>query len=141
METAPLPNVSLAKLRSALEVSWDRRTAHLQAHQPGNPALGQCYPSARLVQWFFPSFEIASGRVETGSSLEWHFWNIDPAADPARHVDLTWQQFAEGSKVVQFEILDRHALNDSRPTIERCQLLLERVLMQLGATAAIDLSR
>jgi hypothetical protein len=110
-------------------------------HQPGNPALGQCYPTARVVQWFFPRFEIASGQVQAGSSLEWHFWNIDPVADPARHVDLTWQQFAEGSKVVQFKILDRHALNDSPPTIERCQRLLKRVLMHLGATATTDLSR
>jgi hypothetical protein len=124
--------VSLASLSSALSTSWDRRTAYLGAFQPGNPALGQCYPTARVVQWFFPRLEIASGQVETGSSLEWHFWNIDPAPDPAEHVDLTWQQFAPGSKVVHFGILDRHALNDSLPTVERCELLLDRILTKLS---------
>ena len=124
--------VSLPRLRSALEASWDSRTAYLGAFQPGNPALGQCYPTARVVQWFFPDFEIASGQVDTGSTLECHFWNIDPACNPPMHVDLTWQQFGQGSAVKQFKILDRNALGDSPPTIERCKLLLERVLIHLG---------
>ena len=89
-----------------------------------------------MVQWFFPDLEIASGEVDTGSAFEAHFWNIDPTSDPAKHVDLTWQQFAEGSKVVSFKILDRHALNDSSPTILRCQLLLERVLVRLEEVGA-----
>ena len=127
-----LPSVSLPRLSTALQASWDRRTAYREAWEPGNPALGQCYPTARVVQWFFPDLEIASGDVDTGSALEWHFWNVDPGCDPPTHVDLTWQQFAEGSKVKQFKILDRNALGDSPPTIERCRLLLERVLIQLA---------
>ena len=132
MKTVPLAGVSLPQLRAALEGSWDSRTAYLGAYQPGNPALGQCYPTARVVQWFFPRFEIASGQVDTGPTLESHFWNIDPACEPTVHVDLTWQQFGEGSAVKQFEILDRNALGDTAPTIKRCQLLLKRVLNQLG---------
>jgi hypothetical protein len=124
--------VSLPRLRNALEASWDSRTAYLGAFRPGNPALGQCYPTARVVQWFLPRFDIASGQVDTGSSLECHFWNIDPDCNPPTHVDLTWQQFGKGAAVKQFKILDRHALGDSPPTIERCQLLLERVLVQLA---------
>jgi len=127
-----LPCVPLPRLRSAVEASWDRRTAYLGACRAGNPALGQCYPTARVVQWFFPHFEIAAGEVDTGSTLECHFWNIDPRCNPPMHVDLTWQQFEQGSKVIQFEILDRRALGDSPPTIERCRLLLERVLIQLA---------
>lgn len=121
-----------------MEASWDRSTAYLGAHRSGNTALGQCYPTSRVVQWFFPHLEIASGEVDTGAALEAHFWNIDPACNPAKHVDLTWQQFTEGSKVARFEILNRHALNDSPPTIVRCQLLLERVLMNLKETGAAD---
>jgi hypothetical protein len=136
METPLLPRISLHMLGLALEASWDCRTAYRGAHRPGNPALGQCYPTSRVVQWFFPRFEIASGLVECGSLLEAHFWNIDPASDPAEHVDLTWQQFAAGSKVAHFTILDRNALNDSPPTIARCQLLLERVLDQLKRPVA-----
>jgi hypothetical protein len=91
-----------------------------------------------VVQWFFPNLEIASGEVDTGAAIGAHFWNIDPAPNPAEHVDLTWQQFAEGSKVTRFKILDRRNLSDSPPTIARCQLLLERVLMKLNETGAVD---
>lgn len=133
---------SLSQLSSALEASWDSRTAYLGASRAGRPALGQCYPTARVVQWFYPRFEIASGEVDTGSAVESHFWNIDPGCNPPEHVDLTWQQFAEGSKVTTFKILDRNALGDSPPTIERCQLLLERVLIRLeqqrGRSAALQ---
>jgi hypothetical protein len=135
MDAPSLLPVSLPRLRSALEASWDRRTAYLGAHRRGNPALGQCYPTSRVVQWFFPKLEIACGEVETGPALETHFWNIDLECSPARHVDLTWQQFSEGSKVVRFQILDRHALNDSPPTVARCELLLERVLRKLEEPA------
>ena len=76
--------------------------------------------------------------MDTGSALKAHFWNFDPACDPAKHVDLTWQQFAEGSKVVRFKILDRHVLDDSPPTIARCQLLLERVLMKLKSPVQLE---
>jgi len=131
MQVSSLPLVTLPRLRSALEASWDRSTAYLGAHRPGNAALGQCYPTSRVVQWFFPHLEIASGEVDTGSGLEAHFWNLDPASKPAGHVDLTWQQFPEGSKVVRFAVLDREQLNDSPPTVERCKLLLDRVLSTL----------
>jgi hypothetical protein len=33
--------------------------------------------------------------------------------------------------VAHFKVLDRHALNDSPPTVSHCQLLLERVLSWL----------
>jgi hypothetical protein len=91
-----------------------------------------------VVQWFFPRLEIALGEVDTGSALEAHFWNIDPTSHPAKHVDLTWEQFAHGSKVTRFTILDRHAFNDSPPTLVRCQLLLGRVLTRLNQRGATE---
>jgi hypothetical protein len=127
-----LPTVSLPQLRSALKASWEPDTAFLGVHQPGNPALGQCYPSSRVVQWFFPNFEIASGQVSIGSLLEAHFWNIDPAQEPARHIDMTWQQFPAGAEVAGFDILNRDTLNDSPSTVVRCELLLRRVLSRIG---------
>jgi hypothetical protein len=141
MTATSLPPVTLPRLSSALEASWDRRTAYLGACRPGNPALGQCYPTSRVVQWFFPGLEIASGAVDTGSGFEAHFWNVDPARDPAEHVDLTWRQFAAGAKRGRFEILDRGALNDTPLTIARCELLLSRVLTKLQAAGAIDRTR
>ena len=128
---------SLERLERALEASWDERTAYLGAYAERNPALGQCYPTARVVQWFFPRFEIASGEVDTGAGLEWHFWNVDPASDPPEVVDLTWRQFPVGSKVTRFALLDREALGDSVPTLMRCQLLLDRVLRHLAGHEAV----
>ncbi len=128
---ATIPPVSLPQLQAALEESWQADTAYLGVHRTGNPALGQCYPTARVVQWFFPSFGIVAGRVDTGASIEAHFWNIDPARNPLKHIDLSWQQFAAGARVVDFAILDRDQLNDSPPTVRRCELLLQRVLSRL----------
>lgn len=124
--------VTLARLRVAIEASWDADTAYQGAVRPGNPAFGQCYPTARVVQWFFPELEIACGDVDTGDSVESHFWNVDVADGAARHVDLSWQQFPPGSTVRGFDLLDRDTLNDSPPTVERCVLLLERVFAHLG---------
>jgi hypothetical protein len=124
-----------AGLQAALEASWDRSTAYLGAFETSNPALGQCYPTARVVQSFFPRFEIVRGTVDTGSSLEAHFWNVDPRADPPEHVDLTWRQFPPSSKIVEHKLLDRDNLGDSPPTVLRCRLLLERVLAQLQSVS------
>jgi hypothetical protein len=126
----PLP--SMTQLQLAVEESWQPDTAYLGVHQENNPALGQCYPTARLVQRFFSQFEIVAGKVDTGSSIEAHFWNIDPEQDPPKHIDLTWRQFPARARVVEYAILDRHGLNDSAPTVRRCELLLERVLSRLS---------
>lgn len=132
MDFPDLPRVSLPQLQSALEASWSPHTAYLGAFEQGNPALGQCYPTARVVQWLFPRFDIAAGDVDTGSAIEAHFWNIDQASTLAEHVDLSWQQFPRGSQVIRFRVLDRHSLGDSQPTVLRCRLLLQRVLVELG---------
>lgn len=125
-----LPQVSLAQLKQALEASWRPDTAYLGVSQPGNPALGQCYPTARVVQCFFPRFDIAVGEVDTGSSHEAHFWNVDPGT--AEHVDFTRIQFAPGARVLHWRLLDRNSLGDSPPTVRRCELLLSRVLAALS---------
>jgi hypothetical protein len=122
----------LARLAAALEASWDHRTAYRGVTRPGNPALGQCYPTSRVVQFFYPEFEIACGEVWTGAGLECHFWNIAGSGDEAEWIDLSWQQFPPGSTVQHFKLLDRRQLGDSPPTVERCSLLLRRVLAHLS---------
>ena len=124
--------VALDRLRVAVEASWDARTAYRGTVRPGNPAFGQCYPTARVVQWFFPETEIACGDVETGSGVECHFWNVRADGDGVEHIDLSWKQFPPGSTVISYRLLDRESLGDSPPTIERCALLLERVRARLG---------
>jgi hypothetical protein len=55
-------------LREALAASWDKRTAYLEVEQAGNPALGQCYPTSRVVQHYYPETEIIKGIVWTGKA-------------------------------------------------------------------------
>jgi hypothetical protein len=117
----------MLRLREALEASWDRQTAYGAVEQAGNPALGQCYPTSRVVQHYYPETEIIKGKVWTGESVEIHFWNGLPVGDEWYHIDLSWQQFPAGSVVQEFVVLDRQALGDSEATIQRCALLLKRV--------------
>jgi len=122
-KTAP----DLLRLREALEASWDDKTSYLAVTQRGNPALGQCYPTARVVQHFFPKTEIIKGTVWDGKQLQTHFWNGLRVAGELYHIDLSWQQFPVGSSVREYEILNRETLNDSVSTVKRCELLLQRV--------------
>lgn len=130
------PRPDLPRLAVALEASWDHRTAYLGVTRPGNPAFGQCYPTTRVVQFFYPEVEIACGDVWTGSGTECHFWNVRGSGPGAEWIDLSWQQFPPGSAVQRFSLLDRRTLGDSPPTVERCALLLRRVLAYLGDSPA-----
>jgi len=131
MKTFSRPN--LLQIREALEASWDEKTSYLTVKEDGNPALGQCYPTARVVQHFFPETEIIKGKVWNGKEEESHFWNGLSANGILYHIDLSWRQFPAGSSVRDFEILDRKSLNDSKGTIERCETLLQRVYSYLSS--------
>ena len=124
---------SLDELRKAIEASWDERTSCLGAVREGNPAWGQCYPTARVVQVFFPEMEIARGVASTVSSEEAHFWNVIAIKGGLTHVDLTWCQFPPGTIRGDFDVLDRHDLGDSIETVTRCDLLLSRVTRRLAS--------
>jgi len=117
----------MLRLREALQASWDKETAYGAVEQAGNTALGQCYPTSRVVQHYYPATEVIKGGVWTGEKEEVHFWNVLPACDDRYHIDLSWQQFPTGSIVRKCVVLDRHDLGDSEATIQRCALLLKRV--------------
>ncbi|MBC7546228.1 hypothetical protein H7171_00605 [Candidatus Saccharibacteria bacterium] len=55
----------MLKIREALEASWDEKTSYLAVKQEGNPALGQCYPTSRVVQHF--SLKQKSLRARSGT--------------------------------------------------------------------------
>jgi hypothetical protein len=129
----PSGRIDITRLARALESSWDHLTSYQGATQPNNPAYGQCYPTSRVVQWFYPEVEIARGDVWTGHRIERHFWNIRSSGKAAEWIDLSWQQFPPGSVVQNHQVLDRHTLGDSPATVERCALLLRRVLARLAA--------
>lgn len=120
------PNFMLC-LREALAASWDKRTAYLEVEQVDNPALGQCYPTSRVVQHYYPETEIIKGKVWTGKAVDVHFWNGLRVGDDWYHIDLSWEQFPAGSTIQEFDILERRELNDSEGTMQRCLLLLKRV--------------
>lgn len=122
-----LPQDFMLRLREALTASWDKRTAYLEVEQMGNPALGQCYPTSRTVQHYYPETEIIKGKVWTGKTLEIHFWNGLCVGVDWYHIDLSWQQFPTGSIIKEFAVVDREELNDSEATMRRCALLLTRV--------------
>jgi hypothetical protein len=123
----------MLSLREALVASWDKQTAYLEVEQVGNPALGQCYPTSRVVQHYYPDTEIIKGKVWTGKSADVHFWNGLRVGDDWYHIDLSWQQFPPGSFVQEFLIIERQDLIDSDATMQRCELLLKRVENHLEA--------
>lgn len=120
-------NINMPKLREAIEASWGKDTAYLNTYEQGNPALGNCYPTARVVQHFFPQMEIVEGQVWTGKAMEKHFWNLLVVGGVEYHLDLSWQQFPYGSAVKEYRVRDRKTLGDSEATIKRVELLLKRV--------------
>lgn len=120
-------HTDLLKLREALEASWDEQTSYLAVSREGNPALGQCYPTSHVVQYFFPEMQIIKGKVWNGSEVETHFWNGLRVNGQTYHIDLSWQQFPVGSVVREFDLLDKQKISDSAPTTSRCEILLGRV--------------
>lgn len=125
--------VDMLQLRTALERAWQPDTAYHGVQEDGNPALGQCYVSARVVQHYFPEAEIVEGEVQTPAGIDKHFWNLFSIRSSDVHQDLTWRQFKPGSYVLNWRVRDRHTLNDSEPTIQRVARLLERVQHELVA--------
>jgi len=127
----PNNNISLLQLREALEASWSSDTSYLGVWDSNNPALGQCYPTSRVVQHFFPKTEIVKGEVWNGKELHIHFWNRLQVSETVYDIDLSWQQFPHGSFVKKSEVLDRDKLGDSDKTIKRCDLLLQKVTKEI----------
>jgi hypothetical protein len=127
--------VDLIALREALEASWSARTSYGGVWEEANPALGQCYPTARVVQHFLPRSEIVKGSVWTGVREEIHFWSELVVDNATIAIDLTWQQFPPGSVVTARETLDRNRLGDGPTTVARCDLLLADVLEHLRRAA------
>ena len=72
--------------------------------------------------------------ITPSSTADKHFWNVFKVDDKDVPVDFTWQQFPTHSYVKSWKIRDRNHLNDSEPTIQRVNLLLERVKHQLAGS-------
>jgi len=118
---------NMLHLRQALEASWSVDTAYHRVFQKGNPALGNCYPTSRVVQHYYPKTEIVEGKVQTPNGTEKHFWNLLTVNGTEYHIDLSWQQFPAGSYVKSYGIRDRNELNDGHDATRRVNLLLSCV--------------
>jgi hypothetical protein len=133
-DNAEVARVDLLRLRNALEASWDSKTSFDGLAKPGNPAYGQCYPTARVVQHYFPETEIAEGHVwHDGQEFERHFWNVLDHEGTLFHIDLSWQQFPIGSSVHDYTVADRSTITESPETASRVEILLRRVEAWLAA--------
>lgn len=132
--------IDLTHIREALEASWDEKTSYCAVSEQGNPALGQCYPTSRIVQMFFADAEVVEGEVWTGVGTEKHFWNLVRTNDQEFHIDLTWQQFPHSTVVKNWKIRDRETFGDSQKTIDRVDLLNERVRQYLSSRQQADQS-
>ena len=119
--------LDMTQLRTALEYSWDDKTSYMGVFSDENISLGQCYSTSRVVQFFFPKTEIVEGEVWNGQESHKHFWNFLKSNESEYHIDLTWQQFPKGSIVKGWKIRERETLGDSKETIERIELLKQRV--------------
>lgn len=129
-----MQEVDILRLRQALELSWQPDTAYRFVEESGNPARGQCYVTARVLQHYFPELEIIEGEVVTPNGSEKHFWNLLGSDGQEFHIDFTWQQFPHGSSVNSWQVCDRDTLNDSEQTVERFEKLLGRVAQSLVTT-------
>jgi hypothetical protein len=130
--TAPFDRIDFIALREAIEASWSPATSYGGVWKSGNPALGQCYPTSRVVQHFVPQSEVVRGTVWTRGTEETHFWNVLAVGDVLLAIDLKWEQFPTGSVVTSYELLDHDNPGDGPATIARCELLLTRVLERLA---------
>jgi hypothetical protein len=122
-----MPRVDLSMLREALEASWSAETSYRGVVLPGNPAYGQCYPTARVVQHFFPATEVVEGEVSTGDGEEAHFWNVVVREGTVFHIDLSWSQFPVGSSMRSYAIRDCSTFGDGPETVRRVETLLGKV--------------
>ncbi|MFO0862101.1 MAG: hypothetical protein U0516_00005 [Candidatus Saccharibacteria bacterium] len=124
--------VDFIKLRSAIESSWRPDTAYQFIEEEGNPALGQCYVTSLVIQYFFPECEIIKGEVNTDHGIEKHYWNMVMVNGEKVHIDLTWRQFPLGSTIKSWQLKNRGEFNDDKQLVERFEKLLTRVKQNLN---------
>lgn len=110
----------------AIEKSWCRETAYPEFqddYDSRHPSYGQCFVTS-LVTWAVNGGTVVTGHTNTDI---WHFRN----EINGKTIDLTWQQFAKGTKfnpanTIENRILMQRAFNDST-LYKRLQLLIRNM--------------
>ncbi len=86
--------MNLEELKQILFKTWGKDTCYPPQEDewsPNNPAFGQCYTTAMIVNDYFGG-KILKVRYEDGMG---HFWNLIDGEE----VDLTKSQFKEGEVI------------------------------------------
>lgn len=126
--------IDLEVLRPIVRAAWGADTCDPHEDQdwhPGNPARGQCGPTALVVNDLLGG-ELILGEVYAGDApAGYHHWNRLP---DGREVDLTADQFHEGEVVVGATAYRRPA-GPPRRCREQYELLSRRVSAALKVRA------
>ncbi len=113
-----------SELKELLKKSWsEKTTADPMGWSPKNPAWGQCAVTALVVQDFFGG-KLLRTMVKLKSVPHTeecsHYWNLLPNG---REIDLTREQFPEGTIVPNGEPRNRQYVLSFAPTRARYTLL------------------
>lgn len=112
-------------LEKALKLSWSKNTCYPPMENEwstDNPALGQCYVTALVVQDYLGG-KILKARFDDGVA---HFWNIVDG----KEVDLTRSQFDDKEEIPEPVVVERKDLEHNSMYKEynkRYEILKERV--------------
>jgi hypothetical protein len=114
---------SLAHVVTILEGAWRADTAWIDDWDPTNPARGQCGSSALVVQDLCGGALMRGLVEESPGDLIVHYWNALELGE----FDSTWQQFADGARVVSSTQVEREHLLTTTWLTERYEALRDRV--------------
>ena len=109
--------MTIEEIQKKLAQSWCKETCYEPQQDnwsPENPAQGQCFVTALIVQDLLGG-EIIKAKSSNGVS---HYWNVVNDTE----IDLTRSQFPDSETFTKKEIINRNQLKENN----RYQLLKER---------------
>lgn len=126
---------TLSRIESAVRASWGPDTRDPDepgSWEPRNPARGQCFVTAAVLQDLLGG-EMVIGQSKAGGQwLGCHYWNRFAGLD----VDLTREQFAPGETVSSGRVVGRRPGPFARCQ-EQYETLRARVLDRLTDAGAV----
>ena len=117
----------------AIRNSWSLETSAEDAWAADNPAKGQCEVSS-FVAWQYLGGDLVLAQVFLDDKqVEHHYWNRIDGED----VDLTREQFRQGERIVEVDVLRDGFLADNMSTMKpevlgRINVMREKVAARLG---------
>ena len=133
-----MPTFTLADVEKAVRDSWTLETTSLDdegraAWTPERPAVGQCGPTALVVQDLLGG-DLVYGRLSGGGQAEeHHYWN---RLAGGIEVDLTREQITPGRVLSDSRVVTRPP-GGPRAHVEAYQLMRARVFAALDQPLAV----